>query len=84
MFWNLPNAYAANFGRQRLGYLHANHFWNNFMNYSELDEFDYMMRIDDDSWFNRRLCDDIPSISLNLSLDQEDDLKIIKRTWFFC
>ena len=24
-------------------------FWNNFMNFKELNDFDYLMRIDDDS-----------------------------------
>lgn len=55
MFWNFPNAYARSFGKQRLGYLHADYFWNNFMNFPELDEFNYMMRIDDDSWFKEKL-----------------------------
>ena len=54
LFWNLGNPYASNF-RGRIGYLHANYFWNNFMNYPELDEFDYLMRIDDDSWFKNKL-----------------------------
>lgn len=54
LFWNLGNSYASNF-RGRLGYLHANYFWNNFMNFPELDEFDYLMRIDDDSWFKQDL-----------------------------
>lgn len=54
LFWNLGNNYARNF-RGRLGYLHANYFWNNFMNFPELDEFDYLMRIDDDSWFKEPL-----------------------------
>ena len=52
MFWNLPNnKYARNFTRSRFGYLHANYFWNNFMDYPELKDYEYMMRIDDDSWF---------------------------------
>ena len=55
MFWNLRNPYARNFGRKRLGYLHANYFWNNFMNFGELKNFDYMMRIDDDSWFKEKI-----------------------------
>ena len=54
LFWNLGNPYASNF-RGRIGYLHANYFWNNFMNHPELDEFDYLMRIDDDSWFKNKL-----------------------------
>jgi hypothetical protein len=54
LFWNLNNDYARNF-RGRLGYLHANYFWNNFMNFPELNEFDYLMRIDDDSWFKETL-----------------------------
>ena len=55
LFWNYPNNYARSFGRQRVGYLHANYFWNNFMNYKELDEFDYLHRIDDDSWFKEEI-----------------------------
>jgi len=56
MFWNLPNNnYARGFGKKREGYLHANYFWNNFMNFQELDEFNYLMRIDDDSWFKKTL-----------------------------
>ena len=54
MFWNLPhNGYAKGFGKKREGYLHANYFWNNFMNFKELKDFDYMIRIDDDSWFKK-------------------------------
>ena len=54
LFWNLDNPYARKF-KGRIGYLHANHFWNNFMNFNELKEFDYLMRIDDDSWFKEEL-----------------------------
>ena len=54
MFWNLPNnGYAKRFTKNREGYLHANYFWNNFMNYEELKQYDYLMRIDDDSWFKK-------------------------------
>lgn len=60
MFWNLPNNnYAKKFKKTRLGYLHANHFWHNFMNYPQLGEFDYMMRIDDDSWFKAEIAFDM-------------------------
>lgn len=55
LFWNYPNNYARSFGKQRIGYLHANYFWNNFMNYEELSEFDYLHRIDDDSWFKKEI-----------------------------
>ena len=55
MFWNYPNNYARSFGKRRIGYLHANYFWNNFMNYEELSEFDYLHRIDDDSWFKQEI-----------------------------
>lgn len=56
MFWNLENNnYAKGFGKKRLGYLHANFFWNNFMNYDELKEYDYVMRIDDDSWVKKKI-----------------------------
>ncbi len=54
LFWNLDNPYARNF-KGRIGYLHANYFWNNFMNYKELSDFDYLMRIDDDSWFKEKI-----------------------------
>ena len=54
LFWNLENPYAKRF-RGRIGYLHANYFWNNFMNFSHLMEFDYLMRIDDDSWFKGKI-----------------------------
>lgn len=55
LFWNLNNRYAINFGKKRLDYLHANYFWNNFMNFKELKNFDYLMRIDDDSWFKKKI-----------------------------
>lgn len=56
LFWNQSNDYARSFGKGRVGYLHANYFWNNFMNYGELSNYDYLHRIDDDSWFKK----DIP------------------------
>lgn len=55
MFWNFPNSYARSFGRRRFGYLHAINFYCNFINYSEFDEFDGMMMIDDDAWFKEKL-----------------------------
>lgn len=55
MFWNLKNKYSNDFGKKRLGYLHANYFWNNFMNFEELLKYDYMIRIDDDSWFKGKI-----------------------------
>ncbi len=54
LFWNLENPYAKRF-KGRIGYLHANYFWNNFMNFSHLMEFNYLMRIDDDSWFKGKI-----------------------------
>ena len=55
LFWNLKdNKYAKSF-KGRIQYLHANYFWNNFMNYEELKEFKYLMRIDDDSWFKNSI-----------------------------
>ena len=54
LFWNLDNIEARNF-KGRIGYLHANYFWNNFMNFKELNNFDYLMRIDDDSWFKENI-----------------------------
>ena len=50
----MDNPYAKTF-IGRIGYLHANHFWNNFMKFKELEEFDYLMRIDDDSWFKNKI-----------------------------
>jgi hypothetical protein len=56
LFYNLDCAYAQNdFPKSRMGYLHANYFWNNFMDYPQLKGYDYMMRIDDDSWFRSKL-----------------------------
>ena len=43
------------FSKDRLGYLHANYFWNNFMNYPELKEYRYMIRLDDDSWIKNKI-----------------------------
>jgi len=57
LFYNLKNNNYVknNFPKSRLGYLHANFFWNNFMNYEELKSFDYLIRIDDDSWFKNKI-----------------------------
>lgn len=55
LFWNRQNNYARSFGKGRVGYLHANYFWNNFMNYQELSDYDYLHRIDDDSWFKKEV-----------------------------
>ena len=40
-----------NFSKKRIGYLHANYFWNNFFKIPILQQYDYTMRIDDDSFF---------------------------------
>ena len=51
---NIP--YVRNcFPKSREGYLHANYFWNNFMNYPELIPYTYLIRIDDDSWFKKKV-----------------------------
>jgi hypothetical protein len=77
MFWNLPNNnYAKKFGKKRLGYLHANYFWNNFMNYNELKEYDYMMRIDDDSWFKKTI-----DLDMFEELDKQDGYFGTGFTW---
>lgn len=56
MFWNLPNNnYARSFGRSRLGYLHAISFLSNFMEHPDLQEFDYVLRLDDDAWFKKEI-----------------------------
>ena len=52
LFYNLDCSYVRkSFPKSRGGYLHANYFWNNFMDHPELKQYQYMMRIDDDSWF---------------------------------
>lgn len=43
------------FPKSRVGYLYANYFWNNFMNFKELDNYDKLIRIDDDSWFKKKI-----------------------------
>ena len=57
LFYNRKNIkYVINcFPKEREGYLHANYFWNNFMNYNELEKYDYLIRIDDDSWFKNKI-----------------------------
>ena len=77
MFWNLPNnGYAKGFGKQREGYLHANYFWNNFMNFKELKDFDYMIRIDDDSWFKKKI-----NFDMFEELDKHNKLCGCAYTW---
>lgn len=77
MFWNLPNnGYAKKFGKKRLGYLHANYFWNNFMNFNELKDYDYMMRIDDDSWFKKPI-----NFDMFEELDKSNKLCGCAYTW---
>lgn len=63
MFYNLQdNQYAKQFGKNRIGYLHANYVWNNFMNMAIFDKYDYVMRIDDDSWFKKKIDIDFFSV----------------------
>jgi len=47
------------FPPSRIGYLHANYFWNNFMNHPALQKYEYLMRIDDDSWFKKPIKEDL-------------------------
>lgn len=58
LFWHLNNPYAKKF-KGREGYLHAVNFLSNFMNYKVLKKFDYLIRIDDDSWFKGPLKNDL-------------------------
>lgn len=77
LFWNLPNnKYAKRFTKARLGYLHANYFWNNFMNFEELLKYDYMIRIDDDSWFKNKIDFDMFN-----ELDKQNKLCGTAYTW---
>ena len=56
MFYNLQNDWVVkNFPKTRKGYLFANYFWNNFMNHKELSGFDFLMRLDDDSYFKNEI-----------------------------
>jgi hypothetical protein len=48
LFWNKSNAYAANFGPDRLGYLHMCHIASDVGNLPEVKEFDLALQIDDD------------------------------------
>ena len=50
---------AKDFPKNREGYLYANYFWNNFMNYPELKQYQYLIRIDDDSWFKQPITQNI-------------------------
>lgn len=52
----------TSFPPARIGYLHMEHFVNNFHKYGEkgclikdLEKYDYLMRIDDDSWFKEKI-----------------------------
>jgi len=56
MFWNLPNnRYAMNFGKDRLGYLHAVTWKINSIENNILKKYDYYLMIDDDSWFKEKI-----------------------------
>ena len=77
MFWNLPNNnYARGFGKKREGYLHANYFWHNFMNFKVLENFDYLIRIDDDSWFKKNI-----NFDMFEELDKHNKLCGCAYTW---
>lgn len=78
LFYNRTyNPYVRKqFPKSRIGYLHANFFWNNFMNYPELKEFDYLIRIDDDSWFKNPITTDLFE-----ELDNNNKLLACAYTW---
>ena len=75
LFWNLENKYARKF-RGRIGYLHAITFKINFINYEQFNEFDYLMVIDDDSWFKRKI-----EIDLFEELDKNKGLFGTSHMW---
>jgi len=75
LFWNLDNPYARSF-KGRLGYLHAITFKINFINYEQFNEFDYLMVIDDDSWFKGKI-----EIDLFEELDKKKGLFATAYTW---
>lgn len=57
LFYNKTNIpyVKKDFPKSRVGYLFANYFWNNFMHLKQLDEYDKLIRIDDDSWFKKKI-----------------------------
>lgn len=68
LFYNrFNNDYAFKaFNNQRLGYLHAIHFGANITSFgkngclsNKLKKYDFLMRIDDDSWFRKKINFDI-------------------------
>ena len=65
---NIPYVHYS-FPKSRIGYLHANFFWNNFMNLKQLEKYNYLIRIDDDSWFKKK-------INFNLFDKLEDSKKL--------
>tara|TARA_B100000989_G_scaffold298696_1_gene289227 strand:+ start:733 stop:1662 length:930 start_codon:yes stop_codon:yes gene_type:complete len=75
LFWNLDNSYAKSF-KGRIGYLHAITFKINFINYVQFNEFDYLMVIDDDSWFKGKI-----EIDLFEQLDRKKGLFATAYTW---
>ena len=75
LFWNLDNPYARSF-KGRLGYLHAITFKINFINYEQFNEFDYLMVIDDDSWFKGKI-----EIDLFEEIDKKKGLFATAYTW---
>ena len=75
LFWNLENSYAKRF-RGRIGYLNAITFKINFINYEQFNEFDYLMVIDDDSWFKGKI-----EIDLFEELDKNNGLFGTSHMW---
>jgi len=64
LFYNRSylNYVRSSFPSSRLGYLHMEHFSSNFHKFGEkgcvgkeLEEYEYIMRIDDDSWFKTKI-----------------------------
>ena len=56
MFWNLPNnRYAKGFGKKREGYLHAIYWKTISFGLSVFENYDYVMQIDDESWFKNNI-----------------------------
>ena len=75
LFCNLENSYAKSF-KGRIGYLHAVTFKINFINYEQFSEFDYLMVIDDDSWFKGKI-----EIDLFEELDKNKGLFGTSHMW---
>jgi hypothetical protein len=99
IFYNrLYNSYVyQSFGPQRLGYLHAIYFGTNISSFGKngciskkLEKYDYIMRIDDDGWFRKKIKFDLfrkfknyPMATGKLSIDKSHAIQLVREKLFF-